>query len=140
MVFIGQSIMYATYLLTLLITVTEAMLITARKHRQEWFIGRVPPTRFEYSKLNGFYTPKKALELCEKDLQCGGFTFKGAKTILTNKVEIYFFHIIKQDSASLALYKRYPQWSTYIVSYRDYVVLVGKYAVESEKCDIFRSS
>ena len=53
----------------------------ATKPRKSWFVGRTPPSSFEYSKLNGFYSPKEAKNLCERDIQCGGFTFKGTKRI-----------------------------------------------------------
>ena len=91
-----------------------------------WHAGRVPPSRFEFEKLNGFYTPNKAKKRCEKDLQCGGFTFKGAKESLGKK-EIYFFRFVPNDQNSLGDYLKYPHWSTYIVSSRDYVIVFGSH-------------
>ncbi len=43
-----------------------------------FYPGRVKPSRYEYPKHNGWMSPAEAVEICEKDLACGGFTFKGA--------------------------------------------------------------
>ena len=43
----------------------------------KFIAGRIPPGGFEYSELNGMYRPREAAKLCEKDLACAGFTFKG---------------------------------------------------------------
>ena len=92
-----------------------------------WSVGRIPPSRFEYEKINGFYTSSQAKKLCENDIQCGGFTFKGTKHGVDKK-EIYFFHFVADDRISLNEYLKYPHWSTYIVSSRDFVVIRGRYA------------
>ena len=97
------------------------------KKNKRWFIGRVPPSRFEYSSINGFYSPKKAKNICEKDLQCGGFTFKGTKTITSIKPEVYFFHYINEESDYLTSHIKYPHWTTYIVGSRDYIAINGAY-------------
>ena len=93
---------------------------------KSWFVGRTPPSKFEYSELNGFYSPKEARQICEKDFQCGGFTFKGVKESLGKK-EIYFFRFVPNDQRSLGDYLKYPHWSTYIVSSRDYVIVFGSH-------------
>lgn len=56
-------------------------IINAKKVKKDdgFFIGKVPPGRFEYSELNGFYYPQEAKEICRSDLQCAGFTFRTAK-------------------------------------------------------------
>ena len=43
----------------------------------KFIAGRIPPGGFEHSDLNGMYRPREAAKLCEKDLACAGFTFKG---------------------------------------------------------------
>jgi hypothetical protein len=43
----------------------------------KFIAGRIPPGGFEYSDLNGMYRPREAAKLCEKNLACAGFTFKG---------------------------------------------------------------
>ena len=103
----------------------------ATKPRKSWFVGRTPPSSFEYSKLNGFYTPKEAKNLCEQDIQCGGFTFKGTKTIKYIVPEVYFFHYINEKSDYLTENIKYPHWTTYIVGSRDYIVINGE--LKSEK-------
>ena len=92
-----------------------------------WCVGRIPPSRFEYEKINGFYAPLQATKICENDIQCGGFTFKGTKHGVDMK-EIYFFRFVADDQISLSEYLKYPHWSTYIVGTRDFVVVPGRYA------------
>ena len=41
-----------------------------------FFVGRISEGQFEYSDLNGWMTPRKAIEVCEGDEKCGGFTYK----------------------------------------------------------------
>ena len=94
--------------------------------RKSWFVGRTPPSSFEYSKLNGFYSPKEAKNLCERDIQCGGFTFKGTKRIKYIIPEVYFFHYINEKSDYLTDNIKYPHWTTYIVGSRDYIVINGE--------------
>jgi len=103
-----------------------------------WCVGRIPPSRFEYKKLNGFYTSLQAKKLCENDIQCGGFTFKGAKHGVDKK-EIYFFHFVADDQISLNEYLKYPHWSTYIVSSRDFVAIRGSYASELTSSSLLRT-
>ena len=62
--------------------------------RTIFHFGRVKPGLFEYSKLNGWMSVKQAVFKCEKDLACGGFTFKGSYRTKHNSMEIYFFHIV----------------------------------------------
>ena len=55
--------------------------------------GMIGAGMFEYSSSNGWMKPAEAVELCEADLQCGGFTFHGT---LTKQIdyEVYFFHFV----------------------------------------------
>ena len=101
------------------------------KLRKSWFIGRTPPSSFEYSKLNGFYSPKEAKNICEGDIQCGGFTFKGTKRIKSIIPEVYFFHYINEKSDYLTKNIKYPHWTTYIVGSRDYIVINGQLRSDS---------
>ena len=42
------------------------------------FVGKLISTQcIEYEALNGLMTPKKAKKLCDEDLACAGFTYKG---------------------------------------------------------------
>ena len=94
---------------------------------KRWFIGRTPPSIFEYPGINGFYSPKQAQSICETDLQCGGFTFKGSKKIKYTIPEVYFFHFINESSSYLTTEIKYPHWTSYIVGSRDYIVVSGSY-------------
>ena len=100
------------------------------KVSKKWHIGRVPPGRFEYDRINGFFTPQRAKRVCESDSQCGGFTFKGPKNITDHKQEVYFFHFVSDQVLSLREYMKYPHWTTYISS-KDYVVISGKYDIKN---------
>ena len=61
---------------------------------------------------------KEAKEKCENDFSCAGFTFKGSYKTLNHKMEMYFFHIVPNNT-----YK-YFYWSTYKVK-RDFVKLLN---------------
>ena len=104
-----------------------------------WCVGRVPPSRFEYDKINGFYTSSQARKLCENDIQCGGFTFKGTKQG-ADKKEIYFFRFVADDQISLGDYLKYPHWSTYIVSSRDFVIVRGRYGTGLTPSNLHRTT
>ena len=118
----------------------------AKGKLKRWFIGRTPPSMFEYSGINGFYSPKKAQSICEEDLQCGGFTFKGSKRAMYMIPEVYFFHFINESSSYLTTEIRYPHWTSYIVGSRDHIVVSGSYQQHNcvnwrrlTRCDIFSS-
>ena len=104
---------------------------------KRWFIGRTPPSIFEYSTINGFYSPKKAQYMCERDLQCGGFTFKGSKKIMHVMPEVYFFHFINESSSYLTTDIKYPHWTSYIVGSRDHIIVSGSYP--SHDCTSWRT-
>ena len=83
----------------------------------DFYAGRIKPGKYEYPKLNGWMLVEEAKEKCEKDLACGGFTFKGSYKTLTRPMEMYFFHIVPQNTGVDYFY-----WSTYEVD-RKYVKL-----------------
>ena len=82
------------------------------------------------SLINGKYFPKYARRLCERDLQCGGFTFKGLQNETSFKPEIYFFHLVNESATYLTTEIKYPHWTTYVVGSRQYVVISGNYISE----------
>ena len=60
--------------------------------------GRLnPDPALELSRINGFYTPEEASTLCEKNLECAGFTFRGSKNV-GQKFRTYFFRFVGQKS------------------------------------------
>ena len=95
--------------------------------RKRWYIGRTPPSSFEYSRINGFYSPEQAKVLCERDLQCGGFTFKGSKWIKYIVPEVYFFHFINNTSSYLTTNITHPHWTSFVVGSRDHIIVSGTY-------------
>ena len=112
---------------------------------KQWLIGRTPPSIFEYSGINGFYSPKQAQSICETDLQCGGFTFKGSKKIKYTIPEVYFFHFINESSSYLTTDIKYPHWTSYIIGSRDHIVVSGSYSSYNDtnwhrmsRCESFR--
>ena len=69
--------------------------------------GRIRPGRFEYPELNGWMLVDTAVEICESDMACAGFTFKGPFKAKDTTFEMYFFHVVKMDEG---------------VAFRDFVV------------------
>ena len=59
--------------------------------------------------------------VCEEDLQCGGFTFKGSKDAQL-KYDMYFFHYINEKEM-MKNSVRFSHWSTYVVESRSFVIL-----------------
>ena len=112
-------------LLVHVFAITFAKLVTSLYNEvgyNTWYIGRAPPSKFEYDKINGYYSPDQDKTICENDIQCGGFTFKGTRKSSERK-HIYFFHYINyEDEKNL----RYPHWTIYVPS-RKYIVIIGKY-------------
>ena len=131
---------YLVLLCVCFYTLTYIKNISSKEHntrqQKRWYIGRVPPSSFEYPTLNGFYSPKEAQQICEKNLQCAGFTFKGTKKASSFVPEILFFHYIDLNAPYITTEIKYPHWTTYIVGSRDYVVLLGSY--DSSSCDVGR--
>lgn len=122
------SKMLLIFLLNILIS---QLTLSAKSVKTGFYPGRVPPTKFEYPKYNGWMIPSKAVELCEEDLACGGFTFKGAFSIDHTPVEVYFFHFIKDLDDKL---DNFNHWSTYRVSRRKYAILQG-FNIETKGSD-----
>ena len=128
-----------------------------------FYAGRIKPNRFEYPKHNGWMLPRDAKSICESDLSCGGFTFKGSYKTEHLPMEVYFFHFVPpeeskqrpeaakvyiQDSVNIdslqqERYKRnksnsnkYLYWSTYEVE-RDHVILFNMKIENSVHSTIF---
>ena len=127
-----MAIQYKRLLVTvtfILVVRTTSYIHVQGKPYKSWYIGRVPPSSFEYDQLNGFYYPKRAKYVCDRDLQCGGFTFKGTLNDSTNEVETYFFHYVNIKYLTTEI--QYPHWTTYIDGTKGYVVIKGIYITES---------
>ena len=59
-----------------------------------YLVGRLREGQFEYSRLNGWMTPGRARNRCDRDPACGGFTYKGFMGDNDRKFDIYFFHLV----------------------------------------------
>ncbi len=107
---------------TLLVLWAVAVVAVAAKSKPKvgFYAGRVPPGRFEYDKLNGWMTTKEAVEICERNPACGGFTFKGAYKLDDQNYEIYFFHYVEHEINETT---NYYHWSTYRVKTRQHITL-----------------
>ena len=81
-------------------------------------VGRIPPGNFEYPQLNGFYSPKKAIQVCDSDPECAGFTYKGTRSLLKRKYEIYFFHFVVDNIFENSTEQQYYHWTSYVVKKR----------------------
>ena len=56
-------------------------------------IGRLAEGQFEYPRLNGWMTPDQATNLCERDLMCGGYTYKVRDALKNIKTKVIIFLI-----------------------------------------------
>ncbi len=74
-------------------------------------------------------TPAEAVDLCQNNPACGGFTFKGPK-VMDYKVFVYFYHFIPHDGL-LTYEKETALWTTY-KSDKKYIVLPGKPYIERQ--------
>lgn len=96
--------------------------------------GRIPPGSFEYNQLNGFYTPKKAVQVCESDPACGGFTYKGTPSLQKLKYEVYFFHFVPlnifEETSSV---QQYYHWTSFVVMKRTFSSLKNFKIVENSE-------
>ena len=99
-----------------------------------YFVGRIPPEQFEYRELskNNWMSPNEAARLCETDLECAGFTFRGSKDVLHLATSIYFFHHFPADlldqpseySASWVSYRAKRPFVVFKGSYREWLMVV----------------
>ena len=106
--------------------------------KPKFIIGRIPPGSFEYNQLNGFYTPKKAVQVCESDPACGGFTYKGTPSLPKLKYEVYFFHFVPmnifEESSSA---QQYYHWTSYVVKKRTFSSLKNFKIIENSETASF---
>lgn len=97
--------------------------LSAKKSTGNFFVGKLSATstNLEYEALDGQMTPKKAQSLCDQDLSCAGFTYKGAKGH-GQKFQMKFFRYISKSGVEAA--KKSPDWTwtSYRVA-RPYVLL-----------------
>jgi hypothetical protein len=69
-----------------------------------FIVGRLSPEPgLELSHFNGFYSPDEASNFCEKNIECAGFTFRGAKGV-SQKFRVKFFRFVSQVSISSTFY------------------------------------
>ena len=118
--------------LYLITTQVRLSITTVEEKVNRWYVGRTPPSSFEYSRINGFYSPKRAQTICERDQQCGGFTFKGPRIIRDYIPEVYFFHFINTSSNYLTTDIKHPHWTSYVVASRDYIIIPGSYPTNND--------
>ena len=62
----------------------------------ELLVGRLREGQYEYPRLNGWLSPGRAAARCERDPQCGGFTYKAISIIRLYKVDISNAWIVYQ--------------------------------------------
>lgn len=83
-----------------ILVVTYILIFSIQSFKCVFYHGRVKPGLFEYPKLNGWMLVSEAVEKCNNDLACGGFTFKGSYQTRNDKMEVYFFHLANLDKTS----------------------------------------
>jgi len=94
--------------------------------------GRIHSSAFEYKKKHGIMTSEKAVEICETDLACGGFTFYGSNENPDKKHYMFFVHYIPVTQGIETEDLTWPRdqrgfltWNTYR-SKKKVLVLSGK--------------
>ena len=99
---------------------------SALKKESGFFVGRVMHGYYvEYSEINTFLHPKMAVEKCEGDVECAGFTYAGAKSV-GQPFYIYFFRYVAPPSISvLSVRSDEKVWTSYWVK-RNFVIIPGR--------------
>ena len=69
----GLFLLAASHLISLVLISADVNIESAPNG---FFVGRISEGQFEYTDLNGWMTPRTAIQLCEEDKKCGGFTYK----------------------------------------------------------------
>lgn len=76
---------------------------------------------FQYPRHNGFMSPQRAVEICEKDLECAGFGYKGP-VITDDRFEGEFWIYFQRYIYTTVSHTRESAlWTTYKVTGRDFV-------------------
>ena len=76
----------------------------------DFLVGRLREGQFEYPKLNGWMTPARASQICDRDPKCGGFTYKGFITSdSSQEFNVFFFHLVLNFENGLESWN----WVTY---------------------------
>jgi hypothetical protein len=84
--------------------------------------------------LNGLFRPKISVKICESDISCGGFTFKGtASSSGKQKFQTNFFHFFQEEffGKNNKKRKQFYHWTSYKVRSRKFVKLPKKYKIGS---------
>ena len=114
-----QKMFYYFSIILIVFCFDFASLKNVRKSK--FLIGRIPPGSFEYPELNGYFSPKKSVRICESDPACGGFTFKGTPKISNQVFEVYFFHFVPKDLfEKSSKIDQFYHWTSYRVQSRKY--------------------
>ena len=100
------------------------------KKETGFFTGRYVVGHYlEYPELNGFFSPKSAVTICEGDFDCTGFTYQGAKNV-GQSFYIYFFRYVAPPSISLSSVTNEEKvWTSYRVK-RSFVTLPMKKGIK----------
>lgn len=111
-------------------TITDSAAKKKAKHKFGGYkIGRIRPSpgSFEYQELNGRYRPNEARDVCERDLGCAGFTFKGSRAAGVDAMTFFFHYVPTRDDLEVAAHgARLFHWTSYRVK-RIFVVLLGQF-------------
>ena len=85
-------------------------------------VGRLnPDPAFELQRMNGFFSPDEASDACEMDLECAGFTFRGARDV-NQKFPVKFFRFVGQKTFEEAKRSGNWVWTSYRVK-RSFVAI-----------------
>ena len=105
-----------------------------------FIVGRINPNpAFELNSLNGFYKPDEASKLCEKTLECSGFTFLGSKGA-SQKFRIKFFRFVSSKDFENAKKGGNWIWTSYRVKRNFVAIFHQKLNVRSRNENVDRKT
>ena len=83
----------------------------------DFHIGRLREGQYEYPRLNGWMTPTRARHRCDRDPQCGGFTYKGFISLdSSQEFNTFFFNLLLNFESGAESW----HWVTYKAE-KDYI-------------------
>ena len=87
-------------------------------------VGKTMALHLEYSVPNGWMSRDEAVQTCEDDLQCGGFTYQGAINA-TDPALLFYVSFFRSVSHATVNVPDFLAWTTYRVQ-RSLVLIPGR--------------
>ena len=99
-----------------------------------FIVGRLNPEHgLELSQFNGYYSPDEASAFCERNIECAGFTFRGAKGV-SQKFRVKFFRFVSPKTFEDAKKGGNWIWTSYRVK-RSFVAIFHRQIAVDKNVD-----